>query len=153
MLINFRLAGKKGILGYTLLLLGFSFFFISFVLIKNRDNYINILINEPAEFMYLSEENQDLLWFARMDFIDNIKPTNIPISLDNYDEYKNWIYSAKPIVKKLNVSNISEAYEELSKTKISIMIFTLLGLSSHLLFVISLPFTWEGIGKTFVRTT
>ena len=153
MLINFRLAGKKGILGYTLLLLGFSFFFISFVLIKNRDNYINILINEPAEFMYLSEENQDLLWFARMDFIDNIKPTNIPINLDNYDEYKNWIYSAKPIVKKLNVSNISEAYEELSKTKISIMIFTLLGLSSHLLFVISLPFTWEGIGKTFVRTT
>ena len=153
MLINFRLAGKKGILGYTLLLLGFSFFLVSFVLIKNRDNYINILINEPAEFMYLSEENQDLLWFARMDFIDNIKPTNIPISLDNYDEYKNWIYSAKPIVKKLNVSNISEAYEELSKTKISIMIFTLLGLSSHLLFVISLPFTWEGIGKTFIRTT
>ena len=153
MLINFRLAGKKGILGYTLLLLGFSFFLVSFVLIKNRDNYINILINEPAEFMYLSEENQDLLWFARMDFIDNIKPTNVHISLDNYDEYKNWIYSAKPIVKKLNVSNISEAYEELSKTKISIMIFTLLGLSSHLLFVISLPFTWEGIGKTFIRTT
>ena len=153
MLINFRLAGKKGILGYTLLLLGFSFFCFSFVQIKNRDNYIKILINEPDGFMYLTEESQDLLWFARMDFIDNIQPTNIPISLDNYDEYKKWIYSAKPIVKKLNVSNISEAYEELSKKKISIMIFTLLGLISHILFIVSLPFTWEGIKKPFIGIT
>tara|TARA_Y100000590_G_scaffold463521_2_gene630481 strand:- start:1781 stop:2242 length:462 start_codon:yes stop_codon:yes gene_type:complete len=151
MLINFRLAGKKGILGYTLLLLGFSFFFISFVQIKTRDNYVNILINEPYGFRYLPEESQDLLWFARMDFIDDINLTSMPISLDNYDEYERWIYSAKPIVKKLNVSNISEAYEELSKTKISIMIFTLIGLISHLLFVISLPFTWDGIRKIFVR--
>ena len=101
----------------------------------------------------MPEESQDLLWFARMDFIDNIQPTNIPISLDNYDEYKKWIYSAKPIVKKLNVSNISEAYEELSKKKISIMIFTLLGLISHILFIVSLPFTWEGIKKPFIGIT
>ena len=99
----------------------------------------------------MPEESQDLLWFARMDFIDDINLTSMPISLDNYDEYERWIYSAKPIVKKLNVSNRSEAYEELSKTKISIMIFTLIGLISHLLFVISLPFTWDGIRKIFVR--
>ena len=92
MLINFRLAGKKGILGYTLLLLGFSFFFISFVQIKTRDNYVNILINEPYGFRYLPEESQDLLWFARMDFIDDINPTSMQISLDNYDEYERWIY-------------------------------------------------------------
>ena len=49
----------------------------------------------------MPEESQDLLWFARMDFIDDINQTSMPISLDNYDEYERWIYSAKPIVKKV----------------------------------------------------
>ena len=52
-MINFRILDKKGIFGYSLLLLGLLFFFVAFVKVQTRDYYIDILVNEPYGFNYL----------------------------------------------------------------------------------------------------
>ena len=148
-MINFRLLGVRGSVGYLILFCGFIFHGLAFVQMETRRFYEDTLLNEPYGFNSLNEVQKEQLWFARMDIVDGIKPTHIPIDLEVYPEYREWMYSARPLVKSLNSENISGALEHIVTLNRSIFLFTTIGLILHIIFVIILPFWWKEISKPF----
>ena len=149
-MINFRILDKKGIFGYSLLLLGLLFFFVAFVKVQTRDYYIDILLNEPYGFNYLDGDQQKLLWFARIDVLLDDRPLgHIPVELDSYPEFREWIYSASPVINSIGSNSISDALKKISLPNKIPIIFAILGLFLHIIFFVSLPFIWSSISKPF----
>ena len=133
-MINFRVLDKKGIFGYSLLLLGLLFFFVAFLKVQTREYYIDILVNEPYGFNYLDVDQQKFLWFARIDIFDDRPLGYIPVELDSYPEFREWIYSASPIVNLIGSNSISDALEKVSSPNKFTIFFATLGLILHIIF-------------------